>query len=162
MSEQDIQEEQANPKIDLSVLTKHNEKIKLAKAIELRSKGLTYTDIAKHFDCSKQAVQQLIGRHLPYIDVVDEIRKSRIDILTAKGIELLLSLTVEDIKKMPPGSRATSFGIIFDKERLLAGESTENISIYEVEGRYSSKLLEKQEMERKAGVEVSDNLIEDS
>jgi predicted transcriptional regulator len=155
-------QDQAEPNIDLSVLTKHNEKVELVKAIELRSKGLTYTDIAKHFGCSKQAVQQRIANHLPYIDVVDEIRKSRIDILTAKGIELLLSLTVEDIKKMPPGSRAMSFGIIFDKERLLSGESTENVSIYQVEEKYKTKLLERQAMERKAGVEVSDDLIEDN
>ena len=145
-----------------SDLTKREGKINLVKAIELRSKGLSLVDIGNHFHCSKQAVSELLKKHIPYIDVVDEIRKSRASILTAKGIELLLSLTVDDIKSMPPGSRATTFGILYDKERLERDQSTENVSIYEVEDKYSSKLLEKQAMERKAGVEVSDNLIEDS
>lgn len=145
----------------LTELSKRQEKIQLAKAIELRLKKLTYTDIAKQFDCSKQAVQQLLARHLPYLDVVDEIRKTRADILTAKGIELLLSLTVEDIKKMPPGSRAMAFGLFFDKERLERDQSTENVSIHEIEDKYNAKLSERQAMERKAGVEVSDNLIDD-
>lgn len=143
-------------------LTKTDSKSYLAKAIELRSKGLTLEDIGKHFDVTKQAIHSLFKRHIPYIETVDEIRNSRADILTAKGIELLLSLTPDEIKKMPPGSRAMAFGLFFDKERLEMEKSTENISIYEVENKYSSKLLEKQAMERKAGVEVSDNLIEEN
>lgn len=142
--------------------TREDSKTDLVKAIELRSKGLTLQDIGDHFNVTKQAIHAMFKRHIPYIEVVDEIRSARSNILTAKGIELLLSLTPSDIKEMPAGSRAMAFGILFDKERLEMEKSTENISIYEVEGKYSSKLLEKQAMERKAGVEVSDNLIEDN
>ena len=110
-------------------LTRKDAKIDLIKAIELRSKGLTLQDIANHFDCSKPAVHSMFKKHIPYIHAVDEIRKTRANILTAKGIELLLSLTPSEIKRMPPGSRATAFGILYDKERLELEKSTENIAV---------------------------------
>lgn len=110
-------------------LTRKDAKIDLIKAIELRSKGLTLQDIANHFNCSKPSVHAMFKKHIPYIHVVDEIRKTRANILTAKGIELLLSLTPSEIKKIPPGSRATAFGILYDKERLELDKSTENIDV---------------------------------
>lgn len=143
-------------------LTRSDCKINLVKAIEMRSKGISLQDIGDHFGVTKVAVHNLFKLHIPYIDVVDEVRKTRANILTAKGIELLLSLTDKEIKKIPPGSRATTFGILFDKERLERDQSTENVSIHEIEDKYNAKLLERQAMERKAGVEVSDNLIDDS
>ena len=117
------------PKGKSKDLTETDSKTYLAKAIDLRSKGLTLEEVGKHFNVTKQAIHDLFKRHVPYLDVVKEIRKSRSDILTAKGIELLLSLTPSEIKKIPPGSRATAFGILYDKERLEMEKSTENIAV---------------------------------
>ncbi len=152
---------QAESKTD-ELTTREDSKTDLIKAIDLRSRGLTLQEIGDHFNVTRQAVHAMFKRHVPYIEVVDEIRSARSNILTAKGIELLLSLTPEDIKRMPPGSRAMAFGILFDKERLERDQSTENVSIHEIEDKYNTKLLERQAMERKAGVEVSNNLIDDS
>ncbi len=152
--------EQAESK-ETGLTQRIDSKINLIKAIELRSKGVTLQDIGNQFGATKQAVHELLQNHVPYIDVVSEVRKTRANILTAKGIELLLSLTEDEIKKIPPGSRATTFGILFDKERLERDQSTEIVSIKAIEDKYNAKLLERQAMERKAGVEVSDNLIDD-
>ena len=44
------------------------EKIDVQKAIELRLKGVSYQDIANHFNCSKTAV---ILRLKPYVPAAD-------------------------------------------------------------------------------------------
>jgi hypothetical protein len=78
---------------------------------------------------SKQAVHQ---RLQPYKDAIENLpafKENRADIFAIHQQRLLNSLTDDDIKKMPPGSRMTSFGILYDKERLERGESTSNVSV---------------------------------
>jgi hypothetical protein len=111
---------------------KSNEKIDLDKAIELRCRGMSYTDIAKYFNCTKSAVSQRLTPLLGDLDIsLETFKKHRADIMAGKGAELLNSLTPDEIKKIPPGSRLTGYGILYDKERLERGESTSNIDIHQ-------------------------------
>lgn len=140
------------PESKVDILTRKDSKTDLAKAIELRSKGLTLQDIGNHFGVTKQSIHELFKRHVPYLEVVKEIRNSRADLLTAKGVELLLSLTPDEIKRMPPGSRATAFGIFYDKERLEMEKSTENIAVLTSTLKGIDRELE--DLDRQLGAEV--------
>jgi hypothetical protein len=78
---------------------------------------------------SKQAVHQ---RLQPYKDAIENLpafKENRADIFAIHQQRLLNSLTDDDIKRIPPGSRFTGVGILYDKERLERGESTANVSV---------------------------------
>ena len=59
----------------------------------------------------------------------EQFKEQRADVLAFYQQKLLNSLTDSDIKRMPPGSRLTGFGILYDKERLERGQSTDNIAV---------------------------------
>ncbi len=120
------------PIIDIPALPRdvRVRKINLSKAIELRAKGLSYEDIGKHFDCTRQAVQDALSRYMPPEVNVRAFVDNRAVILAGKQEMLLNGLTEAEIKKMPPYTRVTCFGILYDKERLERGQSTANIDTH--------------------------------
>ncbi len=78
---------------------------------------------------SKQAVHQ---RLQPYKDAIENLpafKENRADIFAIHQQRLLNSLTDDDIKRIPPGSRFTGVGILYDKERLERHQTSENIGI---------------------------------
>ncbi len=106
-------------------------KVNVKKALELRLKGVSQADIARHFNCSRSAVTQALApyRDLP-LDQLDAWKSHKGDLLEAYQVALLQSLTPSDIKSMAPASRITAAAILFDKARLQRGESTNNISLF--------------------------------
>ena len=102
-------------------------KIDVSKALELRLKGMTYRDIAKYFGCKHQSVWgQLQGLVPENVDLA-AYKQHRADILAGKQGEIIKSLTVDDIKKATAYQRVGMFSLLYDKERLERGESTQNI-----------------------------------
>jgi predicted DNA-binding protein (UPF0251 family) len=91
-------------------------------------KDLTYEQAGKILGVSKQARQQRCDRHGIVRQALKKYKEQRADILASKGRVILNSLTTDEIKKIPPGSRVTAFGILYDKERLERGESTANVA----------------------------------
>lgn len=59
---------------------------------------------------------------------VEAYKKNRPNILAGLQHRLLVSVTDEDIKKAPLGSRILAAAQLYDKERLETGQSTTNIS----------------------------------
>ena len=57
-----------------------------------------------------------------------EFKENRADIFAGVQDKLLASITEEDIKKTPLGSRILAACQIYDKERLERGQSTANIA----------------------------------
>ena len=136
-------------------------KINIAKAIELRSKGLSITDIAKHFDCTKQSVSLCLQKYDPNYTVdLQQYKDTRADLFAAKQAQLLFSLTQDDIKSMAPGSRITGAAILYDKERLERGQATEHIAYADMVAQdvaNDSKIKEIQaKIDRLMAVEGSD------
>ena len=91
-------------------------------------KGMSIQQAADHLECSKQN----ISNRLKAIGIkpggIKQFKENRAELLAYYQLQLLQSLTPDEIKKIPPGSRATTFGILYDKERLERGESTQNIA----------------------------------
>ena len=104
-------------------------KIDLTKAIQLRAKGLTYQEIADYFGASKQATHEALRPYITEQGNLQAYKVNRADILASKGMELLRSMTDDDIKKMAPRDRLMGFGILYDKERLERGQSTGNVGL---------------------------------
>jgi transposase len=102
--------------------------IHLPRAIDLLSKGLSYEEVSKIFNVSRPALIQQVNKY--FIDGVElNIYKTyRADILASKQMQILKSLTEEDIQKASPYQKVGMFGILYDKERLERGQSTQNIA----------------------------------
>ena len=123
--------EQTNPEHDsqdLPTLDPVDNPISMAKVIELRNKGLTYKEIGQIFGCSKQAIHQRLQPFIPSIDNLKTSKHHRADTLHVINDTLLNSLTGDDIKKSSPYQRVGMFGVLYDKERLERGESTQNVA----------------------------------
>jgi hypothetical protein len=100
-----------------------------SQAIDLKlNHGLTYEQIAAIQGTSKQNIHRKIKHLLPTKET-DEYKNNRADILAHTQLRLIKALTDDKIKKMQPRDIIVSYGILYDKERLERGESTENVSI---------------------------------
>lgn len=103
--------------------------IDLEKIIELREKGLSVGQISKILGCSKTTIIY----HLRYNgydrDVVKTFKKDRSDLFAWMQERLLSSISQDDIKKTPVGSRVLALAQLYDKERLEANLSTSNESV---------------------------------
>jgi len=103
--------------------------IPLQKLIELRSKGLSYQEIAKIVGCSKPNVFYRLQEYKEEIDNLEAFKKHRADILSLKQSQILNSLTIEDIKECSAYQRVGMFGILHQNERLARDQSTGNIAV---------------------------------
>ncbi len=123
MSEIDI----INSLPDLSMY--RNKNIPIEKLIDLRKKGLSYQQVASIVGCSKINVLNRLKAYCNDIDNLESFKNNRADILAIKQSRLVNSITEAAINKMPVRDRVVSFGILYDKERLERGQSTDNLSI---------------------------------
>lgn len=98
-----------------------------AQIVELHDNNHTTHTIAKMFDCSHQAVSGAIKRHAGRLQRVENFKKNRADLFAEKQHELLSGLDRAAVKKMAPAAAVVALGILFDKERLERGQSTEII-----------------------------------
>jgi hypothetical protein len=103
--------------------------ISTQEVVELSSKGLSDRQIATLLNCSKTTVNHHLRNHRTDIKGLKYFKQNKADILALYQKKLLYSITTDDIKKMPAGTKITGAAILFDKERLLRGESTENIAV---------------------------------
>ena len=103
--------------------------VPVEKLLKWRKQGLSYSEIGKMIGRSKQAVHQRLQPYLDAIENLPAFKENRADIFAIHQQRLLNSLTDDDIKRIPPGSRFTGVGILYDKERLERGESTANVSV---------------------------------
>jgi len=109
-------------------------RVDIAKAIKLiLVRGLPQADVARSMGVSDQAVNQalkplkaLLNNPLP-TQVYNERKEEILDAAMSKM--LLSSLESKRLKKMSTYQLIGSFGILFDKQRLIRGESTSNFDI---------------------------------
>ena len=100
------------------------------KIIELKTTNpeLSTTQIGKLVDCSHVNVVRVLQRYGMAQQEVNDYKTNRADILAGLQHRLISSITDEDIKKTPVGSRILAACQIYDKERLERGQSTANIA----------------------------------
>lgn len=112
--------------------TKRNKGIPIETIIEYRKRGLSINEIAKLCGCSKQNVHERLET-VGYDDKdMENFRRHRAEVFSFIQSKLLNSLDLETIKDMNPYQRIISASILFDKERLETGKSTENIDVHQI------------------------------
>ncbi len=111
-------------------------RVDAGKAFELRMKGLAYVDIAKLFGVSKQAVHSRLKQFRSCLDNPESIQvyEENVDkLLSAAQVKQLeASLDNDKLKAASTLQNATAFGIFFDKQRLIRGQSTQIIEKYDL------------------------------
>jgi type I restriction-modification system DNA methylase subunit len=117
--------------------------IPISRIIELRKRGNSYKEIGKILGCTKQNVDLRLRPFKAEIEALESFKEHKADVLGVYQQKLLNSLTDSDIKRMPPGSRLTGFGILYDKERLERSLSTENVSYAD----YTEKISQEREIQ---------------
>ena len=110
-------------------------KITYAKAFELITvKGLSYREAAAIIGVKHPSLWEFCKNHdIPTTDSLEKYKQNKANILDAKGMQLLESLTTSDIKdKASPYQRVGMYGILYDKARLERGESTQNVAYRDI------------------------------
>ena len=103
--------------------------IPIQDLIYYRERGLSYSEIAKLANCSKQNVHERLQNIKYSPSSNDNFRKHRGDVLSFIQSRLLNTLDDSALQEMSPYQRIIAMGILFDKERLERGESSSNVSI---------------------------------
>ncbi len=106
------------------------------KALELRLKGLSFSEIGRIGGLTKQAVEKRLAkftRMLQHPEAVSAFRTHEAELLDAVRTDLITSLA-DDLRvksgrhKLSGYQKVGMYGILFDKMRLLRNESTANVS----------------------------------
>ncbi|OGU70148.1 MAG: hypothetical protein A3H45_10505 [Ignavibacteria bacterium RIFCSPLOWO2_02_FULL_55_14] len=108
----------------------------VARAFKLKLQGLSYQEVADLVGRSKSTVVQALKDFKALLDDPDKVRtfqENEASILDAARMALITSLPTEvAVKKgkraLSPYQKVGMYGILFDKTRLLRGESTVNLN----------------------------------
>jgi hypothetical protein len=84
-------------------------------------------EIAESVKCSKQLVSNVLQRYGIEPNTVDSYKNNRAEIFAGLQDKILKTVDIDDIKEASVLQRITSAGILYDKERLERGQTTQNI-----------------------------------
>ncbi|MBQ09307.1 MAG: hypothetical protein CMD96_05915 [Gammaproteobacteria bacterium] len=96
--------------------------------ISYQQKKLSGTDIAKIVGCSDSNVRKRLAEAGYPIQKAKHFKEHEATIIGLKRKEILESISEGDKKKASLMQKVTSYGILFDKQRVLEDKSTENIA----------------------------------
>lgn len=112
-------------------------------------KGLSYSETGRILGIAKQTVAYHCERHGITNKGVAWYRKHKLDLMEQKEGLTLNCMTLESIKKAPARDQAVIFGILYEKGRLEADKSTQNINLQGMLGKLDSKLQALEEEEER-------------
>ena len=119
--------------VDLAIDKLKKSDLDVGKAMLLRSKGATYSDIAKVMGVTKQAIHQRLSRFRDVIDVAGDVlafEEHEAMVQSYAKMKLILhAVDDERLKKLTSRDAIISYGVIFDKHRIKTEQSTEIISV---------------------------------
>lgn len=113
----------------IAKVDKNNYKIDLGRALEYRLKNrMSYASIGKLFGVSAQAIHKRLKRFSTVLDDPDIIsaHEATNDKILTGTMHKLIGAAVEParVKSASTLQLVTSYGICFDKQRLLRGQAT--------------------------------------
>lgn len=127
--------------------------IPLEKIITLYTKGMNMTEIAKVCGCSTAAISIRLKDHTEDLDALIPFKNARADTLAFYQRKLLNSIDKGSIEKCSAYQRVGMFGILYDKERLERGETTQNIGYADYTKALSSVVAKRKELEAELGID---------
>jgi hypothetical protein len=90
---------------------------------------LTTREIAKMVDCDHSNVVRTLQRYGIDQQATEDFKARRADVFAGLQERILKSITDEAIQKTPAIQLVTAASILYDKERLERGQSTDNQSV---------------------------------
>lgn len=107
----------------------------LQEILKLKLQGLPNQKIGEQFGVTRQAIDKRLKGLWNVLDPekIDNYKRNRMSLLDAAEAEALTQvlqslMQPELAKKIPFLHKVTGFGVLFDKRRLEAGESTSNVA----------------------------------
>jgi transposase len=127
-------EEQALP--NTSDTSKHaGYKIDQKLALTLVNGGMPVKQVAEHVGCDKSNIYALVSKVKKEQSILKQYQDRESDILSHTKAKLLSKLDDKTINSIPIDSMndvknlTVALGVLTDKERLIAGQSTANYSV---------------------------------
>lgn len=111
-------------------------RVDIIKALRMRAQGYSYAKIGKMMNLSASSIQRAVGKIGDLLDNQDgklsaykEHETTILDAIRAKLINAIYDKLSDEklAKKIDIQRLVWSFGVLLDKKRLIAGESTANI-----------------------------------
>lgn len=99
-------------------------RIPIEAIIDLKSKNLSNSQIAKLLNCNPSNITHRIKD----IDITKQYINNRSLVFAYHQHKIISSITPDDIKKANLRDKIISAGVLYDKERLESGLSTQNIA----------------------------------
>jgi hypothetical protein len=109
-------------------MPKKTEIVRLAKI----NPNLSQEQIGQIVDCDQAYVCRVLKRYGVTQDKTDEFKQLRADVLTGVQSKIIESIADDDLSKVSLRDKVVSFGILYDKERLERGLSTQNVELAEI------------------------------
>ncbi|MDP2672067.1 MAG: hypothetical protein Q8O68_00975 [Candidatus Daviesbacteria bacterium] len=107
-----------------------NKHIPIEIIIDLRKRGLSYSQMGKVLGMSKTACLKRLQPLKDKMELADAYKRNKSEVFNLKQSMLLSSVTEAAIKEMQPYQRVVAASILYDKQRLEDGLSTANIDIH--------------------------------
>ena len=127
--------------------------IPLEKIIKLRAKGLSLEEIAGALGCSIANISIRLKDHMEDLDALNDFKEAKADTLALYQRKLINSLNTGDIQKASPYQRVGMFGILYDKERLERGQTTENIGYVDYNRALDQVIKERERLQDELGID---------
>ena len=118
----------------------HIKGIGIETMLELRDKNLNHGQIAQLLGCDRSNVSRRLAKYKPTLEKIDRYKKHRADIYANLQTELLSGVTPDKIKDSSATQLITGAAILYDKERLERGQSTQNMSVASLIESHSTNL----------------------
>ena len=94
----------------------------------IQNKNLSISDTARLLNSSKSNISTRLSKAGYKPAYLQLYKDHRADILSSYQQLILNSITPEDLKKAGLSQKMMAYGVLYDKERLERGQSTENIA----------------------------------
>ena len=121
--------------------------VNIDQALDLRlNHGLSYEHIGKIQGTSKTGIYRALAKLMPSQET-EIFKQNRADILANIQLKALSAVTEPKLKKASAKDLVISAGILYDKERLERGLSTENVSYRGLTEDYGKLTLELRKLE---------------
>ena len=119
--------------------------------------GLTQAQTAIKLGCGRSNITEHLQRHNITPGYLKNYKKYRADILALTQHKLLSAINTDDLTKASLSQKVVAYGVLYDKERLERGQSTENIAyadMVKVNDQIDKDLAS---MRKKLGIDTPEN-----
>jgi hypothetical protein len=137
------------------VPTSHNKSkyspkgIPLSLILEYANKQLSSTEIATLVGCDHTNVIRRLNRAQPHVKGLQSFKDKRADIMALVQSKAIDNITDDKLKKASARDLTLITGILYDKERLERGQSTDNINVLSLSADIGEITKQKDELHKK-------------